>query len=73
MKLLVRKPDVGYLEAGLWVPKSAINTEGTKNALTFQFFEREKVILLQLYRETEHHLILPREFWGPQDLSLIHI
>jgi superfamily II DNA or RNA helicase len=69
MKLLVRKPDVGYLEAGLWVPKSAINTEGTKNALTFQFFEREKVILLQLYRETEHHLILPREFWGPQDYA----
>lgn len=69
MKLLVRKPDIGYLEANLWVPKTAINTEGTKNALTFQFFDRQEIRILTLYKETEHHLIIPRAFWEPKDYS----
>jgi superfamily II DNA or RNA helicase len=57
------------LEANLWVPKSAINAEGTKRALTFQTFDQQKVILLTLYKETEHHLLVPREFWDPKDFS----
>jgi superfamily II DNA or RNA helicase len=53
----------------LWCPKSAINVQGTKNALTFEFFDRQAVTLLTLYRETEHHLLLPREFWKPEDYA----
>lgn len=67
MQLLVRKPDVGYLDSVLWCPKSAINVEGTKNALTYQFADRDSISVLYLYRETEHHLLIPREFWRPED------
>lgn len=69
MELLVRKPDHGYLDSVLWVPKTTINVEGTKRALTFQIFDQQKVILLTLYKESEHHLLVPREFWDPKDFS----
>lgn len=69
MDLLVRRRDTGYLDSLLWVPKGAINVAGTKNALTFQFFDEQRVTLLQLFKETEHHLLVPREFWAPADFS----
>ena len=67
MELLIRRPDTGYMEANLWVPKTAINVEGTKRALTFQFFDEREVRLLTLYKETPDHLLVPREFWDPKD------
>lgn len=67
MQLLVRSPQLGYLEANLWVPKTHCQVEGVKRALTFQFFNDQTVTLLTLYKETEHHLIVPREFWDPKD------
>ena len=66
MELIVRKPDMGYLDTNLWVPKAAVNAEGVKRVLTFEFFERDKMNVLTLYKETDHHLIVPREFWPPQ-------
>jgi superfamily II DNA or RNA helicase len=69
MDLLIRKPDTGYLDSMLWVPKSAINVEGTKRALTFQFFEQKKMVVLCLYKETGHHLLVPREFWKPSNFQ----
>ena len=67
MELIVRRPDVGYLDASLWVPKACINVEGVRRALTFEFHERETLTVLTLYKETDHHIIVPREFWQPQD------
>ena len=69
MELIVRRPDVGYLDTSLWVPKACINIEGVRRALTFEFHERETVTVLTLYKETEHHVIVPREFWQPQDFQ----
>ena len=69
MELRVREPNVGYIDSSLWVPKSAVNCEGTKRALTFQIFEQRKVLLLTLYKETAHHLVVPREFWNPKDFN----
>jgi superfamily II DNA or RNA helicase len=69
VKLLVRKPELGYVDTLLWVPKQFINVQGTKNALTYQFFDRQNVTILTLYRETEHHLLLPREFWRPEEYA----
>src|SRR3954471_35431 len=66
MQLLVRRPDTGYLEANLWVPKMHCAVEGIKRSLTFQFFDNQTVTLLTLWKETEHHLIVPREFWDPK-------
>lgn len=69
MKILIRRPDTGYLDTLLWCPKSAINVEGTKRALTYEFFDRQQVTLLTLYRETKDHLLLPREFWRPEEYA----
>jgi superfamily II DNA or RNA helicase len=69
MELLVRKPDTGYLDNVLWVPKSAINVEGVKRTLTFQFFEQKKMNILALYKEAPNHLVVPREFWQPKDFN----
>lgn len=69
MPLLVRRPDTGYMEANLWVPKTHCQVEGVKRALTFQFFSEQKVNILTLYKETQDHLIVPREFWNPKDYA----
>jgi len=69
MKILTRDPDKGYLDSLLWIPKKHVNVEGTKKALTFTFMEQQNVSVLCLWRETEHHLLLPREFWNPKDLE----
>jgi superfamily II DNA or RNA helicase len=69
MELRIRRPDSGYLDTGLWVPKAFINVEGVRRALTFEFFERDTMNVLTLYKETEHHIIVPREFWQPQDFQ----
>lgn len=69
MELLVRRPDTGYIDNNLWVPKNAVNVEGAKRALTFQFSDKREIVLLTLYKEAEHHLIVPREFWQTGDFQ----
>ena len=69
MKLIVRRPDTGYLDSALWVPKAYINVEGARRALTFQNADAKRVSFFVLYKETEHHLIVPRELWSPSDFE----
>jgi superfamily II DNA or RNA helicase len=69
MKLVVRDPNKGYLSENLWIPKAHCQVEGVKNALTFQFNEKNKVRFLTLFRETATHLVVPREFWDPTTFS----
>lgn len=68
MKLVRRDPFTGYLDNWLWVPKTQINVDGTKAALTFSVNDEREVRFLQLYQETPHHLLVPREFWEPETL-----
>lgn len=58
-------PSAGYLSNNLWVPKGAVNIEGVKAALTFPVFKGRdhEVLMLTLYRESDHHLVVPREYW----------
>lgn len=63
MRVIRRDPNKGYLDQLLWIPKSHVNVEGVKNALTFQFSEEKEIRLLTLWRETATHLLVPREFW----------
>jgi superfamily II DNA or RNA helicase len=64
MKLIVRDPAKGYLDNNLWLPKSAVNVDGVKGALTFMLPDRnEGIRVLSLWRETATHLVVPREFW----------
>jgi len=69
MKLIARKPGLGYLDSHLWVPKTEINVEGVKNTLTFPVESKAGAYeYLYLYQEAENHLIIPRAFWDPKDL-----
>lgn len=69
MQVVRRDPDKGYLDSLLWIPKSQVNVEGAKAALTFQFFDERQARTLCLWEETPHHLLVPREFWDPKDLD----
>ena len=69
MRVLARLPNVGYLDNNLWVPKPFVNLEGLKQALTFPVFERGAVSFLTLWKETDDHVLVPREFWEPKDFT----
>lgn len=71
MKIVVRRAEQAYIDNWLWVPKTHVNVEGMKNALTFTFVDPrsdEKTRSVRLWRETDSHLLLPREFWKPEQL-----
>lgn len=67
-------PDIGYVSSNLILPKSKINQVVIKAALTYPYGEVEVIdpdtnqLLrmeqgsLKLWDETEHHLVVPREF-----------
>jgi superfamily II DNA or RNA helicase len=71
MRIVLRRPDQGYLDAHLWIPKSLVSVEGVKSALTYTFQDprlENKVRTLTLWRETPHHLVVPRYFWRLEGL-----
>lgn len=70
MKLLKRAPSVGYVDSHLWVPKSIVNEEGVKSALTFELHDKEEIRYIVLYEETDSHLIVPRSMWDPETFNI---
>ena len=65
MKVISRHPDKGYLDSMLWVPKHLINVTATQSALSFLFtdsYSKQQRVLC-LWKETTHHLLVPRAFW----------
>lgn len=69
MKLVKRDPECGYLDSNLWVPKTLINVDGVKRALEFELPGHESIRCVRLWQEAEHHLIVPRAFWKPEDFT----
>lgn len=70
MKFIRRDPQLGYVDAMLYVPKTMVNVEGVKSALTFCISDKMGAVrYLQLWEETEDHLIVPRALWNPADLG----
>lgn len=65
MKIVKRNPEHAYIDTWLWVPKSLINVTATQSALSFLFTDSYtgEQRILQLWRETIHHLLVPRAFW----------
>jgi superfamily II DNA or RNA helicase len=65
-----RDPDKAYIDTWLWIPRSYINVEGTKNSLTFlqsdKYTGDTKALLL--YEEAPYHLKVPRAFWDASGL-----
>jgi superfamily II DNA or RNA helicase len=68
MKLVAKKPDRAYICENMWLPKTAINVDGMKGALTFTYVDEREVKALCLWQETQDHLIVPREFWDQQQV-----
>ena len=69
MQIVTRRPDRGYLDNWLWVPRGFVDVESTKRALTHElklYGGQSKFIYL--WKEAEHHLLLPRAFWHPGNL-----
>ena len=74
MKVIKRDPNKGYLDRWLWVPKSIIDANSVKGALTYELsssFGRGRTQLLFLWKETAHHLLLPRAFWDVSKLPCV--
>jgi hypothetical protein len=69
MKLVKRDPTRGYIDTMLHVPKSLINVDGVKRALEFELPDRNTIGCLRLWEESEHHLVVPRAFWKPEELT----
>jgi len=69
MRVIVRQPDKGYLDTYLWVPRPFIDVEGTKRALTYEIQSYGgHTRFIYLWKEAEHHMLLPRAFWTPSEL-----
>lgn len=71
MRLVHRDPSTAYLDNWLWVPKRFTNAESVKNALSFAFsdaYSEQKSRYVYLWKETEHHLLVPRHFWDVTNL-----
>lgn len=57
-----RDPNKGYFGRQLWLPKAHINCRSLKAGLEFPVMDEEGITFLQLWEETEDHLIVPREY-----------
>lgn len=66
MKLVRKLPDRAYICENLWLPKSFINVDGIKGALTFTYVDERQMKALCLWKETQDHLVVPREFWDQE-------
>ena len=71
MKVVRRDLNKGYLDTHLWVPKSFVDVEGTKRALSYEVSDPYSghPKWLYLWQETTHHLLLPRAFWNVSTLT----
>lgn len=71
MRIITRRQGIGYLDTWLWVPKEKINVDATKSALTLVtdggYTGRQEV--LELWKESPYHLLLPRAFWDLGSLT----
>lgn len=70
MRIVKLHPKKGYLGSSLWLPKTEVNTQAIKLALTFtpETRGKDETAPRELWKETKDHLGVPREFWSPSDL-----
>jgi superfamily II DNA or RNA helicase len=62
LRLVIRDPKKAYIGDMLWLPKALVAEKAIKEGLQFWDVEGNNPILRRLWRETEHHLICPREY-----------
>jgi len=73
MKLVFvkRDPSKGYYDRQLWLPKMHINTRAVKSGLEFPVIDATGVSYIQMWEDSQDHLIVPREFVPRKDYSLL--
>ena len=71
MQVVKREPGAAYIDTWLWVPKTFINVDGVKNSLshTIQDYAGNQKTMT-LFREAPHHLLVPRAFYRPEQLTV---
>jgi superfamily II DNA or RNA helicase len=65
INLVVKRPDAAYVSNMLWLPKAHIRSEAVQNSLQYWDVRKGDAVLMKFWSETEHHLVVPREFIGP--------
>jgi len=71
MRLIQRDPNTAYIDNWLWVPKRFTNVESIRGALSFEFpdsYNEKKTRLVYLWKESDHHILVPRHFWRTTDI-----
>lgn len=66
MRLVQRKPGVGYLDTWLWLPKSHVSERQLRSTLTFIGRDEREI---EAWKEEEHHYRVPRNFIRPEVLG----
>lgn len=70
MQVTRRDPDAGYYSSSFWIPKSRINVDSVKNALTIAVKKgKGEDLFVFAWKETAAHLIVPRSFFRLLDFS----
>lgn len=70
MRVERRNPDLAYVSADLWLPKNQMNVDAVKSALILQVSKGKGVeTVVKMWRETEHHLIVPREMYDLAEIT----
>lgn len=62
LRFVRREPDKGYYGRQLWLPKSLVNSRSIKRGLEFPVMDADGIKYIQLWLETDTHLIIPREY-----------
>ena len=61
-RVFVKRPDKGYRDTWLWLPKSKISEKTLKNSLEYTYSTGKTDQVLRMWKEEPHHLLVPREF-----------
>lgn len=65
MKLIVRKPGVGYLDSWLWLPKTRASEAHVSSTLSYMGRDNQ---LLKAWEEEPDHFRVPRNYFKPETL-----
>jgi type III restriction/modification enzyme restriction subunit/intein-like protein with splicing domain len=70
MKVVKRDPEKGYLDSWLWVPKKWTNVNAVMSALSIVFTDSYtgNQEVLYLWKEADHHILVPRMLWSTSQL-----
>jgi len=67
MHIVQRKPDLGYFDNWLWLPKSKISATQLQSSLSYDNARKNEV--LHAWVETPHHYKVPRNYYGLDTLA----